>query len=73
MSSFWFVTVKEPRFYHSVGGYNINHISNRSNFLMALVLPAAEYTRLPKYDSDEGAIYRPLLTIRGHQNVSTDI
>ena len=73
MNSFWFVTVPKPRFYLSVGGYDNNHISNRSNFLMALVLPAAEYTRLPKYDSDEGAIHRPLLTIRGHQDVSTDI
>ena len=40
---------------------------------MALVLPAAEYTRLPKYDSDEGAVHRPLLMIRGHQDVSADI
>lgn len=40
---------------------------------MALILPATEYTRLPKYDSDEGTTKRPLLSVRSHQDVFTNI
>lgn len=37
---------------------------------MALVLPASEYNRLPKYDNDSGKEIIPVLKISSYQNIS---